>query len=163
MPSHAPLINRLPAKFPETEALQVVEGFDLKKLPPAFYGNPYLTFHVLRTIAPVHQLGPDSFIVARHADLTAIYKDAKLYSSDKKAEFLPKFGDRLLYQHHTTLIFNDPPLHTRVAMFDFRRRQATGNVARQWRLRQMPAPIGAKSSGCCRSRRTHDHPRRWFA
>ena len=45
----------------------------------------------------------------------AVYKDAKVFSSDKKAEFLPKFGNALLYQHHTTsLIFNDPPLHTRV-------------------------------------------------
>ena len=30
-------------------------------------------------------------------------------------EFVPKFGDSLLYQHHTTsLVFNDAPLHTRV-------------------------------------------------
>ena len=37
-------------------------------------------------------------------------------SSDKKAEFGPKFGvDTPLYRHHTTsLVFNDPPLHTRV-------------------------------------------------
>ncbi len=34
---------------------------------------------------------------------------------DKKVEFYPKFGDSLLYQHHTTsLVFNDAPLHTRV-------------------------------------------------
>jgi cytochrome P450 len=37
-------------------------------------------------------------------------------SSDKKAEFGPKFGvSTPLYRHHTTsLVFNDPPLHTRV-------------------------------------------------
>jgi cytochrome P450 len=37
-------------------------------------------------------------------------------SSDKKAEFGPKFGiGSPLYRHHTTsLVFNDPPLHTRV-------------------------------------------------
>jgi cytochrome P450 len=36
--------------------------------------------------------------------------------SDKKAEFGPKFGiGTPLYLHHTTsLVFNDPPLHTRV-------------------------------------------------
>ena len=36
--------------------------------------------------------------------------------SDKKAEFGPKFGvGTPLYRHHTTsLVFNDPPLHTRV-------------------------------------------------
>src|SRR5262249_56261359 len=38
-----------------------------------------------------------------------------LYSSDKQREFRPKYGDSLLYEHHTTsLVFNDPPLHTRV-------------------------------------------------
>jgi hypothetical protein len=36
-------------------------------------------------------------------------------SSDKKVEFKPKYGDSPLYTHHTTsLVFNDPPLHTRV-------------------------------------------------
>jgi cytochrome P450 len=36
-------------------------------------------------------------------------------SSDKKVEFKPKFDDTLLYAHHTTsLVFNDPPSHTRV-------------------------------------------------
>ena len=39
----------------------------------------------------------------------------KLFSSDKKKEFSPKYGDSLLYEHHTTsLVFNDPPAHTRV-------------------------------------------------
>ena len=43
-----------------------------------------------------------------------LYRDARA-SSDKKVEFRPKFGDSPLYQHHTTsLVFNDPPLHTRV-------------------------------------------------
>jgi len=47
--------------------------------------------------------------------LLSAYRDTKAFSSDKKAEFKPKFGDSLLYEHHTTsLVFNDPPLHTRV-------------------------------------------------
>jgi cytochrome P450 len=38
------------------------------------------------------------------------------FSSGKKLEFAPKYGvDSPLYEHHTTsLVFNDPPLHTRV-------------------------------------------------
>ena len=38
------------------------------------------------------------------------------FSSDKKAEFEPKYGTASpLFEHHTTsLVFNDPPLHTRV-------------------------------------------------
>ena len=39
----------------------------------------------------------------------------RLSRSDKKKEFAPKYGDSLLYEHHTTsLVFNDPPAHTRV-------------------------------------------------
>ena len=44
----------------------------------------------------------------------AIYRDPRA-SSDKQREFAPKFGDSPLFEHHTTsLVFNDPPLHTRV-------------------------------------------------
>ena len=102
-------------RFEPREAQAVVEAFDLKQLPAQFYDNPYPYFHALRDATPVRRTGPDSFLLTRHADLMAVYKDAKTFSSDKKAEFLPKFGEGLLYQHHTTsLIFNDPPLHTRV-------------------------------------------------
>jgi len=39
----------------------------------------------------------------------------KAFSSDKKKEFGAKYGATPLFEHHTTsLIFNDPPLHTRV-------------------------------------------------
>ena len=53
--------------------------------------------------------------LTRHADLVAVYRDAKTFTSDKKREFKPKFGDTLVFEHHTTsLVFSDPPLHTRV-------------------------------------------------
>jgi cytochrome P450 len=60
---------------------------------------------------------PDgSLFLTRHRDLEAIYKDTVRFSSDKRIEFAPKYGSSsLLFQHHTTsLVFNDPPLHTRV-------------------------------------------------
>jgi cytochrome P450 len=45
----------------------------------------------------------------------AVYRDPKTFSSDKTVEFKPKYGDSPLYAHHTTsLVFNDPPRHTRV-------------------------------------------------
>jgi cytochrome P450 len=111
-PSSTPA--RTPARFSPAEAARVAASFDLLHLPPAFYDNPYPTFHALREATPVRPT-PGGYLLTRHADLMAVYKDAKLFSSDKKAEFLPKFGEGLLYQHHTTsLIFNDPPLHTRV-------------------------------------------------
>jgi cytochrome P450 len=56
-----------------------------------------------------------SYFLTRYRDLEAIYRDTATFSSDKKVEFKPKFGDSLLFEHHTTsLVFNDPPLHTRV-------------------------------------------------
>ncbi|MEM7270870.1 MAG: cytochrome P450 [Pseudomonadota bacterium] len=54
-------------------------------------------------------------MISRWADLDRVYRDTKRFSSDKKVEFLPKYGRTPLYEHHTTsLVFNDPPLHTRV-------------------------------------------------
>jgi cytochrome P450 len=59
---------------------------------------------------------PDgSVFLSRYADVAVCYRDPRM-RSDKKAEFGPKFGvGTPLYKHHTTsLVFNDPPLHTRV-------------------------------------------------
>jgi len=34
-------------------------------------------------------------------------QEHKIFSSDNKKEFSPKYGDSLLYEHHTTsLVFN---------------------------------------------------------
>src|SRR5687767_3757649 len=56
-----------------------------------------------------------SVFLTRYADIVAVYKDVATFSSDKHEEFLPKYGATPLYEHHTTsLVFNDPPLHTRV-------------------------------------------------
>jgi len=59
---------------------------------------------------------PDgSYFLTRHADLLTVYRDTVTFSSDKKVEFAPKYGPSPLYEHHTTsLVFNDPPLHSRV-------------------------------------------------
>jgi len=54
-------------------------------------------------------------IQTEKGDCDAAYRNARVFSSDKKVEFGPKYGDAPLYQHHTTsLVFNDPPLHTHV-------------------------------------------------
>jgi cytochrome P450 len=59
---------------------------------------------------------PDgSWFLTRYRDVLAVYRDPLVWSSDKKREFGPKYGPTPLYEHHTTsLVFNDPPLHTRV-------------------------------------------------
>src|SRR5205085_2820961 len=96
-------------------ARDLAESFDLERLTPEFYANPYPTYRALREHAPVKRLRNGSWFLTRYDDLVAIYKNTKLFSSDKKREFAPKYGDSLLYEHHTTsLVFNDPPAHTRV-------------------------------------------------
>ncbi len=98
------------------EGAELARSFDLSALPPAFYENPFPYYHALRAYDPVLKLGDGSYFLTRYADLQAVYRDTKTFSSDKQVEFAPKYGsDSLLYQHHTTsLVFNDPPLHTRV-------------------------------------------------
>lgn len=90
-------------------------NFDLTNLPLGFHENPYPTYMKLRETAPVHQQPDGSFVLSRFADLDMIYRDTTRFISDKKEVFKPKFGDSPLFEHHTTsLVFNDPPLHTRV-------------------------------------------------
>jgi cytochrome P450 len=90
-------------------------NFRFDRLPPGFHDNPYPIFAALQEHAPVHRLGELQILVTRYADCERIYKDAATFSSDKRREFAPKFGDSPLYLHHTSsLVFNDPPSHTRV-------------------------------------------------
>jgi cytochrome P450 len=96
-------------------ARELAESFDLERLTPEFYANPYPTYRALRDNAPVKRLPNGSYFLTRYDDLVTAYKSTKAFSSDKKKEFSPKYGDSLLYEHHTTsLVFNDPPAHTRV-------------------------------------------------
>ena len=90
-------------------------GFKLTAPPPGFIDDPYPTYATLREFAPLHELGPGSLLLTRHADALAVYRSAHA-SSDKRREFAPRLGGcSPLFEHHTTsLVFNDPPLHTRV-------------------------------------------------
>ncbi len=97
------------------QALAAANAFDLRRLPDGYYANPYPTYHALRDAGPVHRLPDGGYFLSGYAACVAVYKDARAFSSDKKREFAPKYGDGLLLEHHTTsLVFNDPPLHTRV-------------------------------------------------
>jgi cytochrome P450 len=91
-------------------------AFDPNSLDAAFYENPYPTYAALREFDPVHRCPDGTYFLTRYADLDKIYRDRVHFSSDKKAVFGPKFGvGSALYEHHTTsLVFNDPPYHTRV-------------------------------------------------
>ena len=91
-------------------------SFDLANPPAGFRDDPFVIYAELLAAHPVLRQPDGSVLLTRHADLDAIYRDTARYSSDKTQVFAPKFGrDAPLYEHHTTsLVFNDPPLHTRV-------------------------------------------------
>ena len=90
-------------------------ALDLRALPDDFYDDPFPHYHRLRHWDPVHR-GPDgSYFLTRYDDVVAVYQDHHTWSSDKRVEFAPKFGASPLYEHHTTsVVFRDPPDHTRI-------------------------------------------------
>ncbi len=117
-----------PPMAPE-RAAEIAATLDLRQLPADFLANPYPVYARLRETDPVKRMPDGSVFLTRHADLVAVYRDAQLFSSDKQVEFAPKYnhapfneapwavapGISPLFQHHTSsLVFNDPPLHTRV-------------------------------------------------
>lgn len=90
-------------------------AFDLKRLERRFLDDPYPLYRALREHDPVHRMPDGSWFLSRYDDCMAVYRDAETWSSDKKIDFRPNFGESLLYEHHTTsLVFNDPPYHARV-------------------------------------------------
>ena len=123
------MTERLVATPPMTaaRARQIADDFDLRALPPDFYTDPYPVYDLLRAAQPVRPMPDGSWFLTRYEDLVAVYRDARTFSSDKKVEFAPKYlhapwqaapvltATAPLFDHHTTsLVFNDPPLHTRV-------------------------------------------------
>jgi cytochrome P450 len=102
-------------EFEQSQARDVAARFDLARLSPDFYANPYPYYRALRDHAPVKPMPDGSWFLTRYDDILPVYRDPKTFSSDKKKEFGPKYGPTPLLEHHTTsLVFNDPPLHTRV-------------------------------------------------
>jgi cytochrome P450 len=97
-------------------AREIAASFDLRALPADFLANPYPVYAALRESEPIKRMPDGSYFLTRYADLLAVYRDAQTFSSDKVAEFTPKYGEGspLLAHHTTSLVFNDPPLHTRV-------------------------------------------------
>src|ERR1044071_3755848 len=114
MHSGAPVTGQL-HRFSPDEAREAARDFDLKRLPVDFIDDPFPYYRALREYDPMHRMPDGAYLITRWRDCDAVYRDARVFSSDKKIEFKPKYGDAPLYQHHTTsLVFNDPPLHTHV-------------------------------------------------
>ena len=97
-------------------------NFDPTRLAAEFYEDPYPTYRALRETSPIHPVS-NGYFLTRYADVRAVYRDPKAFSSDKRTQFAPIMGaGSPLFEHHTTsLVFNDPPLHTQV-------RRAIGNA-----------------------------------
>ena len=114
MPAAPPFVAA--PQMPIERATEVAASFDLRSLPADFYANPYPVYDALRSQQPIRLMPDGSYFLTRYADLVTVYRDAQTYSSNKRVEFGPKYGTASpLFEHHTTsLVFNDPPLHSRV-------------------------------------------------
>lgn len=90
-------------------------SFSLIHPPAGFVENPYPVYATLRVQEPVCWIGSNTVLLTRYRDVMTVYR-APAASSDKRREFGAKFGEQSpLFEHHTTsLVFSDPPLHTRV-------------------------------------------------
>jgi cytochrome P450 len=105
----------VPPERSVSDARTAAIAFDLRMLSGDFLDDPYPTYRVLRQFDPIHRMPDGSYFLTRYDDCLEVYRDTAAWSSDKEANFRPNFADSLLYEHHTTsLVFNDPPYHTRV-------------------------------------------------
>src|SRR4051795_1646869 len=98
-----------------TAARDLAQSFDIKRLDPSFLEDPFPVYRALREHDPVHRMPDGSYFLSRYDDCAAVYRNPGTWSSDKTIDFRPSLGTSSLYEHHTTsLVFNDPPYHTRV-------------------------------------------------
>lgn len=128
----------------EPTARELAASFDPTRLSAAFFENPYPTYRALRELEPLHRCPDESIFLTRYADLAAVYRNRTHFSSDKKVVFAPKYGvGSPLYEHHTSsLVFNDPPYHTRV------RRQIVGALSPA-AIKNMVPGLEALVDGLC--------------
>ena len=92
-----------------------IESFALFNPPSDFIDNVYTYYNLLREKSPIHKNSDGSYILTSYKDLVGVYRNFKIWSSDKQTEFGAKFGASPLFEHHTTsVVFADPPDHTRI-------------------------------------------------
>jgi len=116
-------------------AVELARRFQLSSPTESFYDDPYPTYRALREHDPVRVLDSGAVFLTRYDDIAALYRSPSV-SSDKQREFAPKYGDTPLLEHHTSsLVFNDPPSHTRV------RRLMLGAVNQRAIVRMEPGVI----------------------
>ncbi len=99
----------------DAEQREIALGFDLETFDEGFIENPYPAYRAIRRHNPVCRLPDGTYFISRYRDLVTILRDADRFISDKRVDFKKKFGESALFEHHTTsVVFNDPPLHTRM-------------------------------------------------
>ena len=128
--------NAAQAAAPPGLTPETARHFVLAAVDHDFCRNPYPTYHALRQHAPLCHQPDGSVLLTRYEDVRQVMADPVTFSSDKRVDFRPRFGDSPLYEHHTTsLVFNDPPYHTRV-------RRLLGPFFAARTLRRMEESIG---------------------
>jgi cholest-4-en-3-one 26-monooxygenase len=83
-------------------------------------GVPFETFRTLRAQDPVHlhqgvSSGP-FWVVTRHADVTAVNKDAQTFSSNRGGTMLEDLPIEALEQQKLMMLNMDPPDHTKLRL-----------------------------------------------
>lgn len=92
----------------------IIDSFNLYAPPAEFYESPYPFYKALRELDPVHENTDGSFYLTRYEDVRRVYR-TKGMTSDKTEMFTKKYGPgSLLEQHTTSMLFSDPPYHTRI-------------------------------------------------
>ena len=92
-------------------------GVTYNPLSPRVYSNPYPTYSALRTKDPVHW-SPlmDSWVLSRYADVDAVLRDHKRFSSDSRNRQRSR-GRQVqtaMAGGDPSMLFLDPPDHTRL-------------------------------------------------
>ena len=89
--------------------------FDLQNVSEEYLADPYRVLAELGADSPVHKNSDGTIVLTCYADIVQTYRDPLIWSSDKKSVFKTKFGNTPLFEHHTnSIVFIDPPDHTRI-------------------------------------------------
>jgi cytochrome P450 len=83
---------------------------------PAFRANPYPYYKILHSSGPLMlprvEPFPPVVLIGRYRDVVAVLRDHQRFSS--KQQFPPGFEPRGPFRGATTMLFSDPPVHTRL-------------------------------------------------
>lgn len=89
-------------------------AFNMFAVPDGYIEAPHIWFRMLRDDDPVHLNSDGSFLITRYEDVRKVWRDLTTIV-DKSEQFLSRFGQGPLLEHHTTgMLFRDPPSHDRL-------------------------------------------------